>query len=330
MINSILPKQLWIEVTSDCNNSCSYCPFHSGNPKNDFWEFRKKGYMVFSDFKKLVDSVVSISGYDPVVSFIGMGEPLLHKDIFRMIHYANSNGLETMLSSNCILLDDSFVDRVFSSGLKSFIFNVVSFDKKIFSDITGGKDYFKTFINWYNLISRNKGLGFPVKVSATVTIVPMVHTDLDLFVTSYVLKNLGLDHFGVGYFCPVGWLGYLFKKPVGLVRVIPCDISCSGCVLWDGSVVACPFDYRKNMVFGNVFHDSFLDVFTGDRCKLFHSLVRSLDYDRLVDLGLSCNTCNWKYNDFDLISNRSMGIGGSYSGYVGTSKKWFLKNPHLD
>ena len=108
MINSILPKQLWIEVTSDCNNSCSYCPFHSGNPKNDFWEFRKKGYMVFSDFKKLVDSVVSISGYDPVVSFIGMGEPLLHKDIFRMIHYANSNGLETMLSSNCILLDDSF------------------------------------------------------------------------------------------------------------------------------------------------------------------------------------------------------------------------------
>lgn len=69
-------KKIYVEITNDCNLTCSFCPRNN----------RKKEYITISKFKKLLDK---LNGHTKYLYFHIMGEPLLHKDIDELINIAS-------------------------------------------------------------------------------------------------------------------------------------------------------------------------------------------------------------------------------------------------
>jgi MoaA/NifB/PqqE/SkfB family radical SAM enzyme len=88
------------------------------------WE-RPPSSLSLDDFKKVLGS-----GNFRYVGLLGWGEPLLNRQLFEMVEYAESEGVSTNLTTNGTLLREN-IDGIFSSGLREIAFGI--YDKELFS-----------------------------------------------------------------------------------------------------------------------------------------------------------------------------------------------------
>ena len=70
--------------------------------------------MDFADFATIISKIRSIALR---ASLYDMGEPLMHKDIYRMIRLATDNHISTLISTNFNLFGRENLDDLFDSGL---------------------------------------------------------------------------------------------------------------------------------------------------------------------------------------------------------------------
>ena len=106
------PIELQLEPTNRCNLACVSCA--RGIYK------RPEIDMSYDDFK-------SIIGKFPYVKFItlhGLGEPLLTKDLSRMISYAHSRGVITAFATNGLGLNPETSIEVIEASLDKIYFSV--------------------------------------------------------------------------------------------------------------------------------------------------------------------------------------------------------------
>lgn len=96
-----------IDPCSLCNLRCPSCASHQTQTK-------EKRVMDFDDFATIIAKIrhtaLRASLYD-------MGEPLMHKDIYRMIRLATDNRISTLISTNFNLFGRENLDELFDSGL---------------------------------------------------------------------------------------------------------------------------------------------------------------------------------------------------------------------
>ncbi|MHB8155483.1 MAG: radical SAM protein [Candidatus Omnitrophota bacterium] len=116
-----LPFNINIEPTGSCNYECVKCERFSDIYKDDGQLFKDK-HMPFEYYCKIIDDIGDIL---LSVRLWNFGEPLLHKDIFRMIAYAKKKKIVVAVSSNLSLLTIRGANELVSSGLD---YLVVSFD----------------------------------------------------------------------------------------------------------------------------------------------------------------------------------------------------------
>jgi len=89
----LFPKRIEIELVSDCNLRCTYCPRHYVNNLN--------GYMDFELFKKIVDE---IRKFNPILVLHRRGESLLHPKFNEMLNYLKGDFKEVQMATNATLL----------------------------------------------------------------------------------------------------------------------------------------------------------------------------------------------------------------------------------
>lgn len=108
---------LQIEPTSACNLDCQICMrLNLGRPIK---------FLSFDNFKKILNS-----GNFRYVGLHGWGEPLLNRQLFEMVRYAESKGVSTNLTTNGTLVRQN-IDNILSSGLREIAFGI--YDKDLFS-----------------------------------------------------------------------------------------------------------------------------------------------------------------------------------------------------
>ena len=102
------PSFLSIEPTNHCNLKCPACPSGTGLLT------REKGYIDFELVKSIIDkqkkNLLNII-------FHFQGEPLLHKELSKMIAYAHQSNIYTMFSTNAQTLENN-VEEIANSGLE--------------------------------------------------------------------------------------------------------------------------------------------------------------------------------------------------------------------
>jgi MoaA/NifB/PqqE/SkfB family radical SAM enzyme len=91
-----------------CNLRCVLCPI--GQDSN----LRSKGSMNFTLFKKIMDEC---GPFLYKLYLHNWGEPLLNKDIFRMVAYAKSFDIEVEISSNLNHFNDTICNELITSNL---------------------------------------------------------------------------------------------------------------------------------------------------------------------------------------------------------------------
>ena len=106
------------ELWNECNESCVFCRDENGVidniNQNEKHVTIEKGKMDIKIYEKIIDEAKDYLLMS--VPYIN-GEPLLSKDIYRAIEYANKNKVGSLISSNGIILNKKNTEKLLETGL---------------------------------------------------------------------------------------------------------------------------------------------------------------------------------------------------------------------
>jgi MoaA/NifB/PqqE/SkfB family radical SAM enzyme len=139
------PIKIYVDPASVCNLKCPLCPTGNGDKS------RSKGFMKFEAFKKIIDEV---KDYVIQVDLYNWGEPLLNKEIFKMVEYAHKLGIRTRISTNLTILSESAVENMINSGLDELIASIDGASEETYQKYRVGGSFEKVIEN-LKLILRN-------------------------------------------------------------------------------------------------------------------------------------------------------------------------------
>lgn len=148
---SYLPPCLFVEVTNRCNLTCPTCQLGTSEAYNGY----KKADLSFDQFKKIIDQIPSLV----YITLQGVGEPLLNKDIIKMISYCANKGISTYINTNGTILTENKSHELIDAGLSNLSISINSFDEKVFSETRSGASIKKITENVKKFIEIKKSKG---------------------------------------------------------------------------------------------------------------------------------------------------------------------------
>ncbi|MFH1455572.1 MAG: radical SAM protein [archaeon] len=149
------PISAQIEPTLRCNLRCKMC-------------FRDKfacGDMSFEQYKEVLNKLNKVVK----LHLQGLGEPFLHKDIFKMIDYAANKGIIVTATSNGTMFSPKIIEQLKHSKLSELGISVDSTKKELYESIRIGANFDKVKQNIKNLTKAT--------------------TNIDIFLAVVILKE---------------------------------------------------------------------------------------------------------------------------------------------
>ena len=270
-----------IEPTNHCNLKCALCPI-SGLK-------RERGLLSLANFKKIIDDIPGLKS----INFGWAGEPLLTKEIFKMVRYAGSLGIQTTVSTNTVLLD-RYEDEALSSGLDNIIVCLDGASKETHEKYRAGSDFesIKGNIREFCLEKQKRRLKKPqISLQCLLTkhnereLPAIIKLAGDLRVDKLDFKTLSLGSTAslpekiirARDFLPSAKFSrYNLKegKPVLKSKPKLCSWLRQAVILWNGDVTTCCYDMEGSSTVGNVFRDGgFRKVWQSEKYKRYRRKI---------------------------------------------------------
>ena len=320
---------LFIEVTSRCNARCEHCGSSCENKISEDEiesKYLKNTLLEISKHYKTRDIVLNITG----------GEPLIRKDLFEIMDYANKLGFRWGMTSNGMLINDEILEEMNRTNMETISISLDGLKQthESFRKVPGSFD---------KIIENIKKLQkVPSIKIVQVTTVANKKNLKELEEIYKLLKDLNVVSWRVINVDPIGRAKdnkeillnkneyrYLFKfiKKKREENIMNVEYGCShyldlkmekeirdtyfycvtgiyvASILSNGDIFVCPnVERRKEFIQGNIRTDNFVDVWE-NKFKIF----RTDDRTR----GEKCKNCNkWKYclgdsfHTFDFDNNK--------------------------
>lgn len=131
-----LPRSIYIEPTSRCNELCQQCPRTLLSREDD-------RDLSFENFRFIVDQF-------PVLERVvlhGLGEPLLNKELPRMISYLKERGTYVLFNSNGILLNAKRGQTLIDVGLDEYRLSMDGASRETYATVRGVDAFDKVWRN---------------------------------------------------------------------------------------------------------------------------------------------------------------------------------------
>src|SRR5271156_5168596 len=190
------PVCLYLEVTNRCNLLCETCPrtFETLEPPADMsWEL----------FTRIVDQVPEVAR----VVLHGVGEPMLVKNLPRMIRYLKDRGTYVLFNTNGTLLNPKKYAEIVETGLDELRVSLDAADRETYAKVRG-KDFFNRIVRdvgRFTAYLRETGASKPLVslwltgLKETVDQLPeFVRLAARMGVTEVHLQRLVFDEVGYG------------------------------------------------------------------------------------------------------------------------------------
>lgn len=326
-----LPRSIYIEPTSRCNEFCQQCPRTLLSREDD-------RDLSFDNFRSIVEQFPVL---DRVVLH-GLGEPLLNKDLPRMVTYLKARGIYVLFNSNGILLNAKRGQALIDAGLDEYRLSMDGSTRETYALVRGADAFDKIWRNVKAFIAMQKAQD-ATKPALSVWFTAMrenLHElpgliDLasengvrEVYMQRLVYFEEGLAHSKQS----------LFRRSTHeeLELVQRCEQTCkergitfkaagsatplesivrnfgerpwSGCqrpytltyITSSGNVLSCCFapfghksakEYKEERVLGNIFQESIAEIWQGERYEDFR---RAFESDHPAK---HCSQCglNWSY-----------------------------------
>ena len=141
----VKPSVAHIEPTVRCNLKCVHCD-------HTYWD-RMCPDLTYEGFRRIIDQMPDLNR----VIMHGMGEPLLNKDIYRMVEYASKERkLKTIMSTNGMPLDEASARKLIASGLQVLSISVDGATKETYEKIRIRGNFDRLVRNVRRLIELKK------------------------------------------------------------------------------------------------------------------------------------------------------------------------------
>ncbi len=280
------PLHLHVELTNHCNMNCIMCARRSLT--------RKKGYMDFKLFKKMIDEVCE---YDlSNLQLNRYGESLLHPEIFDMVRYAKEKGCRNVgFITNGQLLDEKKAIEAIESGLDYIIFSIDSIDEERYKRIRRVGGTLKNVtenVSRLNDLKKARGLAKPrILINAVA-----------MEMTKDEIKDI--RNYWKGKVDRVNILPCYTYKDIDDLSVNKEDKKTHACeffwkrliVMWDGSVTVCCVDINCELNFGDVNRERIIDIWNGENLNRLREIHINHEFEKLP----VCNQCEFITKTFDL------------------------------
>lgn len=194
-------------LTTRCNLSCDMCLTHSRKFSNRYGQKPTKE-MDFGLFKQILNRYKNAIK----VYLIGNGEPLLNKDLFRMIEYASTvMKMNVDVSSNGIILRE-YIEEILNSPLKYFNVSVNGHNPEEFNRMTGMPPELFDVIsnNTAELVKQKQAKGAKLKVSISIILDQGNYRDLNDMIC--FADNLGVNQVAFFQFLPFPAKGFTAEE----------------------------------------------------------------------------------------------------------------------
>lgn len=131
-----LPRSIYIEPTSRCNEFCQQCPRTLLSREED-------RDLSFDDFRRVVDQFPVL---DRVVLH-GLGEPLLNKELPRMVRYLKDRGTYVLFNSNGVALTLKKGQALIDAGLDEYRLSMDGSSREMYARVRGVDAFDKIWRN---------------------------------------------------------------------------------------------------------------------------------------------------------------------------------------
>ena len=277
-VMTLPPREVFLEVTAHCNIKCPMCPV-----THDLE--RPRGTMKYELFEKVLNDV---AGVVPHMSLFLAGEPLLHKQIFKMIAAASARGIFTRIHTNALLLNEEKIKAIFDSGLDELSFSFDGPTKERYDRVRVAGDYEKCIelIKRVQQVKRERGSSKPFTRIQIIYFQGEDPAHQRRGMEDIFQENLP-DELSV---VPAhSWAGEYqefvrYRDNVGdLSKLSICHMPWDRmAITWDGNVVACCNDFLAKHINGNVSERPVLDVWNSGPYQELRRRVSKKDYENLA------------------------------------------------
>jgi MoaA/NifB/PqqE/SkfB family radical SAM enzyme len=166
------PVCLYLETTNRCNLLCTTCP-------RTFEELEPPADMSWELFTRIVDQLPDIQR----AVLHGVGEPMLVKNLPRMVRYLKDRGTYVLFNTNGTLLNDKNGRALIAAGLDELRVSLDAANAKSYRAIRG-KDFFARIlrnVRAFRALQEREGAEHP-RVSAWLTGLKETLPELPAFV----------------------------------------------------------------------------------------------------------------------------------------------------
>jgi phosphoglycerate dehydrogenase-like enzyme/MoaA/NifB/PqqE/SkfB family radical SAM enzyme len=286
------PLHLDIETTNVCNLRCPHCAASQDN-----WAGKGRGVMDFELYKRIIDEGAREGLCS--IKFSLRGEPLMHKDIIKMIRYAKEKGIMDMyFNTNGMLLTREMSKNLIDAGLNRISVSADGWEKESFEKNRLGAK-FETVVENIRALRKareEKGADHP-KIRIQAVMLPEVKEHLEEYKAlwgpladelGYIdarEEGLGVDHTGLRgeWACP-----FLWQRMV---------------ILWDGTLLPCLLHGVSDfslMSLGNVKDVSIKGMWNSEKMNRLRELHRKgLSHDIKA-----CDICSYRAKEFEKLGVR--------------------------
>jgi sulfatase maturation enzyme AslB (radical SAM superfamily) len=295
--NDNVPPVLLIEISTNCNAKCIFCPRQYGIWKNKW----KRTIIKDEFFYNAVDQFREMGG--KYVSLTPMqGEPLLDKNILKKIKYAKGFDL-LYFYTNATLLDRFDLDELLESGMTNIRISTTFPDRDYFFKVFGTDRYnipnignlLKTFANSKSSTVKRISIEFRSGIP-----LPRIYEQYDFkkYIQPYLSNRVEISN--MNFFDSFNGIikesnllqGMIIKEDNVRPRLIPCVKVYNVYVGVDGDLRLCgcrfdPFSEVDELHVGNMRTTTLKDALNSAKAK---SIVSS--FLSLKNLSL-CQRCSW-------------------------------------
>jgi len=259
-----------IQTTSYCNADCIICPY-SGLSKK-----QPQGVMDLMTYKKIIDEA-SNHDVERILLYL-MNEPLMDKDIVSKINYAKEKNPKAIVHivSNSSLLNEKLSMDLINSKLDYIEFSVLAHRKETYKK-TMNLNFDKTMKEILDFIKiarmQNKGDDY-IHIKITRTPGLLSNEEKDEMINFW--RNVGIKN--INYFdMPTNRAGNVsFLPKVKHNSVKGCESIWANemiHILYNGDVILCCMDWKREIVLGNVKKESIYQIWNGEKYKKIRKMV---------------------------------------------------------
>jgi radical SAM protein with 4Fe4S-binding SPASM domain len=292
------PSKISIESGNLCNLRCPLCP--TGQQDKS----AQKGFISFDVFKKVIDEIgQSLT----LIRLYNWGEPLLNKDLQRMIHYAKERCIDIKISTNLSMrMKDDQLSELLKSGLEKIYISCNGASPSTYIKYHAGGDFELVMDNMKRLVQKKKELpGCHTKLVWLFHV--FKHNEHETNAAQELAKKIGIN-IKISRMRPDMGKEIFETTQKALERDkawIPDNPAYTvistkrkkriGCMLpwtetminWDGSVLPCCAVYSEKYAFGNILKNSFAEIWNNEMYVAARKEILGIKNEKKT----ICHTC---------------------------------------